>query len=277
MRAALVACGAALLATPCFAQEAYVPPRAADGHADIGGVWSNGGAPVTLEQTADGVLQNRPFENPVDANLPLRDRASALAWREKYGIYMSGKPLPEFTLGPDTMPNRDRCLMAANAAAPPMTSQGYNDAYAIVQTPAYVLIAVEMMDEARIIPVFASASDAAKAHGPQALQRWTGDSVGWWEGDTFVVETTNVSTRQGAESPMPTSQDAKVVERLRRVGESKLAYRAEVTDPAMYARPWSISYSFHPRERLWEYACHEGNYGMAGILTGVRETERLAK
>jgi hypothetical protein len=76
---------------------------------------------------------------------------------------------------------------------------------------------------------------------------------------------------------MPTSQDAKVVERFWRVGERELAYRAEVTDPAIYTRPWTISYSFHPRERLWEYACHEGNYGMPGILSGARQAERMGR
>ncbi len=158
-----------------------------------------------------------------------------------------------------------------------MTSQGYDDAYESVQTLGYILVAVEMMDETRIVPMFASASEAATAHGPQTLQRWIGDSAGWWEGDMRVVETANVSTRQGSESPMPTSKDAKVIDRFTRVGENKLAYRAEVTDPAFHTRPWTISYRFLPTQRLWEYACHEGNYGMAGILLGVRETDRLAK
>ena len=76
---------------------------------------------------------------------------------------------------------------------------------------------------------------------------------------------------------MPTSQDAKVVERFWRVGERELAYLAEVTDPVIYKHPWTISYSFHPRERLWEYACHEGNYGMPGILSGARQAERMGK
>jgi len=75
-----------MFTSPCVAQQPYSAPRASDGHADIGGVWSNGGEDVRLEQTVDGVLQTVPFENPVDANLPLRDRTSALAWREKYGI-----------------------------------------------------------------------------------------------------------------------------------------------------------------------------------------------
>jgi hypothetical protein len=277
MRAALVAGVVVLLVAPGFAQQSYVPPRASDGHADIGGVWSNGGSPVTISQTVDGVVHSAPFEDPVDAKLPLRDPAAALTWRQKYGTYMSGKPQLDFTLGPDTMPNRDRCLMAANAAAPPMTSQGYNDAYQIVQTPGHVVIGVEMMDETRIVRVFGSADEAMKAHGPQVLQRWTGDSVGWWEEDTFVVETANVSPRQGSESPMPTSREAKVTERFTRVGAEELAYQAEVSDPALYTAQWSIRYSFHPGERLWEYACHEGNYGMAGILSGAREAERLAK
>lgn len=278
MRFLLVAATAALLiATPASAQQPYTPPRAADGHVDIGRVWSNADAPVTFTQMIDGAPQSVPFEGSTDALLPLRDPDATLAWRRKYGVYMSGKPQPDFTLGPDSLPNRDRCLMAANAAAPPMTSQGYNDAYQIIQTPAFVVIAVEMMDETRIIPVVASAADAAHAHRSPALKRWTGDSVGWWEGDTFVVETTSVSPRQTAESPMPMSPDGKVLEYFTRTGPRELSYRAEMTDPALYLRPWSISYTFHPTPRAWEYACHEGNYGMPGILSGVRETERKAK
>lgn len=277
MRTALVAGVVVLLAAPGFAQQSYVPPRASDEHADMGGVWSNGESAVTMSQTVDGVVRSATFEDPIDAKLPLRDPVAAFAWRRKYGTYMTGKPDPDFTDGPDSMPNRDRCLMAANAAAPPMTSQGYNDAYEIVQTPGHVVIGVEMMDETRIVRVFGSADEAMKAHGPQVLQRWAGDSVGWWEGDTFVVETTNVSARQGSQSPIPTSRDARVTERFTRVGAEELAYQAEVSDPALYTAPWSISYTFHPRERLLEYACHEGNYGMAGILSGAREAERLAK
>ena len=252
----------------------YTAPRTQDGKPDLGGVWSNATADVSLIQTIDGELQISAFDDPLDTKLPLRDPASALAWRQKYANYMSGKSQPDFTLGVDTLPNRDRCLMAANAAAPPMTSQGYNDAYEIVQTPFHVVIAVEMMNETRIVPVFANESEAARAHRPPALQRWTGDSVGWWEGETFFVETENVDSRQGGQSPMPTSKDAKVVERFTRVSDGELLYQAEVTDPALYTRPWGIEYRFHPTRRIWEYACHEGNYGLAGILSGVRKVER---
>lgn len=252
----------------------YAPPRTPDGKPDLGGVWSNAEASVTITQSVAGRRQTAPFEEPWDNRLPFKDRASAMAWREKYAAYMSGLPAPDFTRGVDSLPNRDRCLMAANAAAPPMTSQGYNDAYQIVQTPFHVAIAVEMMDELRIVPVFQGAREAREAHQSPKLQRWTGDSVGWWEADTLVVETVSVNARQAAQSAMPTSQDAMVVERFSRVGEDELHYEAEVTDPVVYLRPWKIEYSFHPVRRIWEYACHEGNYGMAGILTGARKVER---
>ena len=277
MRAMLVAGGFTLVAAPpSLAQETYIP-RSPDGHADLTAVWSNDGEDVTISQMVDGVLQSEPFDNPIEAKLPLRDPDGVLAWRRQYAAYMSGQPQPEFTLGPDSLPNRDRCLMAANAAAPPMTSQGYNDAYAIVQTPGHVVIGAEMMDEARIIRIVPSAAKAAASHGPRALQRWTGDSVGWWEDDTLVVETVNVNPRQASQSPMPTSPDAKVIERFTRTAGWELTYSAEVIDPALYLRPFTISYTFSRTPRIWEYACHEGNYGIQGILSGVRETERLSK
>ena len=133
------------------------PPRTVDGRPDLGGVWSN--------SEVDAV-----FDPPED-QLPFKDRVAAMAWRDKYGIYMKGLPFPEFTKGVDTLPNRDRCLMAANAAAPPMTSQGYNDAYQIVQTPSVIVISVEMMDETRIVPVFASAAEAAPRRAVRSRPR----------------------------------------------------------------------------------------------------------
>lgn len=260
--AAISVASALLMHSAAAAQQPYSPPRTADGHPDIGRVWTN--------RDVDAV-----FDPPED-QLPFRDRATAMAWREKYGTYMKGEPMPEFTQGVDTLPNRDRCLMAANAAAPPMTSQGYNDAYHIVQTPTVIVISIEMMNETRIIPIVADAAAAKAAHGPAVLQRWTGDSVGWWEGDTFVVETINVRLQQGHQSPYPTSPDAVWIERFTRTARDALAYHVDVIDPATYTRTWTVDYTFRPTPRVWEYACHEGNYGMEHILSGARRVERDA-
>ncbi|MBI1362167.1 MAG: hypothetical protein GC155_17980 [Alphaproteobacteria bacterium] len=285
-----VAAGAACLAVLAFGPptvsaalaqaSAYVPPRTADGRPALGGDWTHDGDPPIErpDDVAPAPDGPKPYlvADPPDGKLPLRDRAAAMAWRDKYAVYMSGAPEPDFTLGVDTLPNRDRCLMAANAAAPPMTSQGYNDEYQIVETAGFIAISVEMMHETRIIPVFRNRGEAVKAHGPQVLQRWTGDSVGWWEGDTFVVETVNINVRQGAQSAMPMSKDVTIVERFTRTSEKELLYRAEVTDPAIYTRPWTLEARFKPGRRSFEYACHEGNYGLVGILEGVRKTERDA-
>ena len=300
---AAVAVGLAEVCAAVAQQPRYSPPRTADGKPDLGGVWIDMGDGDQLEradgvaalvispeafaaskaagkepavQTVNGELRTSLIVDPPDGRLPFRDRRSALAWRQKYGDYVTGKkPIPEFTLGPDTLPNRDRCLMAANAAAPPMTSQGYNDASQIVQTPDYIVFNVEMMNETRIVPVVADAREAAKAHRPPALSRWTGDSVGWWDGDVFVVETLNIDVKQGGQSATPTSKAARIVERFTRVGDDELLYQAEVTDPAIYTRSWKMESSFRRSAgRVWEYACHEGNYGLAGILSGVRKTER---
>jgi len=259
--AVIAACAVFCVPVGFAQQPAYAPPRTADGHPDFGGVWSNDGGPERIVGPADG-------------KLPFRDRKATMAWRDKYAIYMTGKPTPEFTLGPDTLPNRDRCLMAANAAAPPMTSQGYNDAYQFVQTPAFMAIGIEMMDEMRIIPVFGAKAEAQKAHQPPVLQRWTGDPVGWWEGDAFVVETRSVSIKQGSQAPFAISPDGVVLERFTRVGDDEIAYEAEVTDLSIYTRPWKLQTKFERTGgRLWEYACHEGNYDVAGILEEARRRE----
>ncbi len=169
--------------------------------------------------------------------------------------------------------SREACD-ARKAAAPPMTSQGYDDAYQIVQTATYVAIAVEMMHETRIVPVFKTAADPRKAHGPPMLQRWTGDPVGRREGDTLVVETENINVSQGGQSATPMSGDGKVVERFKRISAGELLYQAEVTDPVYYSRPWKLETSFRPTPRSFEYACHEGNFWLVGILSGARKAER---
>jgi len=257
------------------------PPRTHDGRPDLGGVWTHA-ADLPIERPdalppAEGDSRGYLLADPPDGKMPFRDREGALAWRQKYTVYVTGGPMPEFTTGVDVMPNRDRCLMAANAAAPPMTSQGVADAYQIVQTPSVIAINVEMMHETRIIRIFDSQAEAESAHRPAVLQLWTGDSVGWWEGDDLIVETVSVNAKQRMQSPMPMSEDARIIERFRREAGDAISYTAEVTDLVLYASPWSISSRFRPDRRMWEYACHEGNEGVPGILSGARSVERRGR
>ncbi len=137
-----------------------------------------------------------------------------------------------------------------------------------------MMILVEMAHDARIVPIFATADQARAHHRPQVITPWLGDTVGWWEGDAFVMETVNVNPLQAENQSFPLSKQAVVTERLTRTGEKDIFYEFSVNDPGTYTQPWKAELSFYPTSKLYEYACHEGNQGMIGILAGARELER---
>ncbi len=117
----------------------------------------------------------------------------------------------------------------------------------------------------------------APATKPAAIMPWPGDSVAWWEGDTLVAETRNVHPVQEAHTSTPLSPQGTVTERFTRIGESELLYQFRVEDPAHYTKAWSGEYSFKPTNgKVYEYACHEGNYSIPGILGGARLKEEEA-
>ena len=161
-------------------------------------------------------------------------------------------------------PLTERCIMGFNAG-PPITPSAYNNNLQIVQTPTYLMIMTEMVHEARIIPL------DGRPHGN--LPRWTGDSRGHWEGDTLVVNTKNFKRETALTGSSATTT---LVERFRRVDANTIAYDFTVTDPNMYTRPWSASMPLRAiDERVFEYACHEGNHGLEGILRGNRYREKV--
>lgn len=180
--------------------------------------------------------------------------------------------------GPEHLAPNDRCLIASRGTGGPgMLNNIYNSNYQIVQTPDAVVIVAEMVHDARIIPIRADADAARAAHGPAALNRWLGDSVGWWVGNTLVVETRNVNPQQGAFGPIFLSPAGKVIERFTRVSTTELFYDFEVEDPLYYSRPWRAEMSLNALNGLiYEFACHEGNYALPGILAGARRAERIA-
>jgi hypothetical protein len=168
----------------------------------------------------------------------------------------------------------ERCIVFGGGAAP-MFPEPYNNNYYIVQTPDYVTIMAELNHEVRIIPLGGS------AHFPGRVQQWVGDSRGHWEGDTLVVETTNQRSNrhfygvQMLESVM--SENFSVVERFTRTAPDQIRYRATVNDPDVFTQPWTVEMFMHPQEgELVEYACHEGNYGLSGLLSAARQDERRA-
>ncbi|MBC7984595.1 MAG: hypothetical protein H7Y02_12155 [Candidatus Obscuribacterales bacterium] len=172
--------------------------------------------------------------------------------------------------GPETRPPAERCLIIGGRVGPPMVSGLYNNNYQIVQTKDHVVILVEMIRHARIIPL------KNRQHAPAALAPLFGDSVGWWEGDTLVVETINFKPLQAA-SVVSLTPHGRVIERFTRVSAQQIFYEFTVEDPFLYKQPWRGEMSFNAsQDEIYEYACHEGNYAMSGILAGAREQEKRA-
>lgn len=177
--------------------------------------------------------------------------------------------------GPEAIPLAERCLLGfGNTAGPGMMGTLYNSTYDFVQTDDYVMIVVEMVHEARIIPTYDSAEEARANRRPAVLQQWLGDSVGWYEDGTLVVETTNINPKQLAESSIPITKDGRIIERFSRYAEDEIFYQFTVEDPNLYQQAWTAELSFYPQdEPMYEYACHEGNYALPGILAGARRQE----
>ena len=174
--------------------------------------------------------------------------------------------------GPEDRYLAERCIVGFNAG-PPMLSSAYNNLVQLFQSPGYVLILNEMVHSWRIVPT------DARPHG--TLRQWSGDSRGRWEGDTLVIDTINFRD-DGigvlSQKLQGTDKNLHVVERFRRVDGETLLYEFTVDDPTVWTKPWSGSMPMtKTAERIFEYACHEGNYGMRGILAGARAEEKAAE
>ena len=180
--------------------------------------------------------------------------------------------------GPEALPLAERCLIGfGNTAGPGMMGTLYNSTYQFVQTDDHVMISVEMAHDARIVPTFASAAEARANRRPAELEQWFGDSVGWYEGETLIVETVNIKPLQMEQSSVPISPTGVITERFTKYSPTEIVYQFSVDDPNLYSQPWTAELSFHATDgRMYEYACHEGNYAMPGILAGARRAEREA-
>ncbi len=168
---------------------------------------------------------------------------------------------------PEIRPLGERCLLGfGSTSGPPMLPVLYNNLKRIVQTPDYVMILNEMVHHARIIRLNSE-------HGPDEVRQWNGDSIGWWDGDTLVVETKNFRDQSGLYM-FGASKDLHVTERFRRVDADTLSYSFTVNDPTAWEQPWSGEYPWPATDtNVYEYACHEANYALGNILRGARLLE----
>jgi hypothetical protein len=167
--------------------------------------------------------------------------------------------------GPESRPLAERCLLSfGSSSGPPMLPILYNNHYQIVQSPGYVMILVEMVHDARIIRI----DDEPL---PDPFRPWLGDSTAHWEGETLVVETSRFNDAQNFRNSSP---DMRVTERFTRVADDTINYSFTVHDPATFVSDFSAEMPFKlTDDRLFEYACHEGNYALTGVLAGARKAE----
>jgi hypothetical protein len=169
--------------------------------------------------------------------------------------------------GPEFRGLAERCILWG-AEGPPMLPVGYNSNLQIVQSENHVAILQEMIHDARLIPL------DNRPHPDGSVQQWFGNSVGHWEGETLVVDTKNFTDQTAFRG---SSANLHVVERFTRVGPDTIRYEFTVDDPDTWDRPWSAEVPMSRIEGpIYEYACHEGNYGLPNILSGMRATERTA-
>lgn len=223
--------------------------------------------------TIDGVARSSIIVDPPDGRIPGltaegKKRLAASAARAKqYGEFDH----------PEARPLADRCLISfgSNLGPPMLPNYFYNNNYQIVQTEDHVMLMTEMVHDVRIIRLGTNLTRL-----PAGVRPWFGDSIGRWDGDTLVVETTNIHPEQLAQTSIlwpyrGASENLQVTERITRTGPDTLLYRFTLDDPSTFTAPFTGELPFHRLdEMIHEYACHEGNYALANILSGERAREK---
>jgi hypothetical protein len=291
----------------------WTPPRTPDGQPDLQGIWTN--ATLTpLERPAE--LAGKEFLTDQEAAEFARralhdvdgDRRDGTAdadvvraynefWRDRGKVVPSRRTsliidppdgrIPPFTAegkkqaaaraearklhpfdGPEDRSPAERCIAVPNAG-PPIMPANYNANYQIVQAPGYAVILSEQIHDARVIPL------DRRPHVASNVRQWMGDSRGHWEGNTLVVETTNFTDRNSFNGSGP---GMRLVERFTRAAPDMILYEFTVNDAAMFTKSWTVQMPLTKAPGpIFEYACHEGNYGLAGSLAGARVEEKRAE
>lgn len=234
--------------------------------------WIDPGSNLALVK---GEFRTSYVIDPENGRVPRLETPKVQIARSFGARYVTGEGNAD---GPEALPLAERCFLGfGNTAGPGMMGTLYNSTYQFVQTDDYLTILVEMNHDARIIPLYNNA-DEARAHArPAELNQWFGDSRGWYEDGWLVVETININPQQIAESSVPITADGVITERFMRYSDTEILYQFTVDDDNLYSQPWTAELSYHATEGpMYEYACHEGNYAMPGILAGARRAEAEA-
>lgn len=240
------------------------PDRDAPDASNVGGYntfWMDPGQRLAM---VNGEIRTSIIVDPADGRLPYSEqgRANFAAAMQRRAGYD----------GPEIRPLGERCVVGfGSTGGPPKLPVLYNNNTQIVQTEDYVVLLAEMNHDARVIRLNAE-------HAEPPMNYWMGDSVGHYEGDTLVVETTNFHLQQNLRSSLDHrfygSPQMRVTERFTRTDENTITYQFTVNDPENYTQPWSGELPMVASEEgIYEYACHEGNYALPGILAGARRAE----
>ncbi len=233
--------------------------------------WFNQGSAYT---EVGGQIRTSIVVDPPDGQVPLYNEAArkriALARATPTSTAddrQDGTAAPPGAYdNPEQRPLSERCLLGflSTSGPPALPDYFYNDLHQIVQTPDSIMILTEMVHDARIVRMNAQ-------HLPKTIRRWMGDSVGHWEGDTLVIDTTNFNDKTRFRG---STENLHVVERFTRVDANTLLYRFTIEDPDTWDRPWSGEYTWPATDKpIYEYACHEGNYALGSVLRGARRQE----
>ena len=236
--------------------------------------WLNQGTVYTV---VDGQIRTSIVVDPPDGHVPPYNAAARKRFasartatrtsdeREDQSVTGS-EPAGAFD-NPEQRPLGERCLLGfgSTSGPPALPDYFYNDLHQIVQTPDSIMILTEMVHDARVIRMNAQ-------HLPKTIRRWMGDSVGHWEGDTLVVDTTNFSDKTRFRNA---SENMHVIERFTRIDDKTLLYRFTVDDPETWDHSWTGEYTWPVTNKpIYEYACHEANYALGDILSGARLREK---
>ncbi len=240
------------------------PPEAGVSVGSYNNVWFERGARVAV---VNGEARSSLLTNPPNGRRPAltpeaqRRQQEAREFRGQWDQFEN----------PENRSLIERCIMFASNASVPMVPNGaYNNNYTIVQTADYVIIHAEVVHDTRIIRL------GEPNRLPSHIRPWMGDSWGRWEGNTLVVETTNLNPSNPFRQ-VPTTDDLKVTERFTRVDEETILYEFTIDDPTSYTQPWGGEIPFKKFDQLlYEYACHEGNYALSNVLSGARYQEAQA-